>query len=109
MVIICILKLICSLDMTKVLVIGGYDDASISYFDDVEVVDLTSEASNCGTVSNYPFEFAWSVGTTLEGTPTVCGGYNADAGLATNECYQYVSEENRWFIFDQSLLETRFT
>ncbi len=93
--------------MTKVLVIGGYTDVSETYLDNVEAVDLSSETPDCDSVSNYPFPVGFATGTVLEGFPTVCGGYNSDSSLYTNECYQFLYGENRWVLMDYAMSEAK--
>ncbi len=88
--------------------VGGYTHVSESYLDNVEAVDVSTETPNCDSVANYPIPVGFPVGTILDGLPTVCGGYNPDTLLNTNECHQYLYEENRWASMSQSMLEVRY-
>ncbi len=78
--------------MTKVLIIGGYNDDAESYLDSTEAIDLSAEVSSCESISNYPFSGYSFAGTLLAGVPTVCGGYKASTGSSTTACNQYICE-----------------
>ncbi len=96
-----------SLDFSKVLVIGGLQDG-LGYLNNVEVVDLSSETPSCDSVANYPYPVGFPVGTLLDGMPTVCGGFNSDTGLYTNKCTQYIYEENRWVVMEETMSVPRY-
>ena len=90
-------------DYTKILVIGGYsDELGGIYLDTVEVIDLSSDTSNCAPVANYPIPIGFGVGAIINGRPRVCGGDSP----ATDSCYQYLYETNQWEEVD-SLQEVR--
>ncbi len=98
-------------DFTKILVVGGYSDNTVEYFDSVEVFDLTSEVQSCAAPANYPFPVHLMVGTLFDGMPLICGGHDAtepEPRLYTNKCYQYRHSDNSWLPTDQNMFDGRY-
>lgn len=68
-------------DLTKVMVTNGYANASSQL---VEIVDLTSPATACPTLRQYPIGVRGTTGGLLDNrAPLICGG-----GYS-NSCYVY--------------------
>ncbi len=89
------------------MVIAGWN-YDVGSFDSVEAIDLTSEIQSCLSPSGYPFSGTYHVGTMLDGVPLVCGGYDDDRDIGTDECYWYNYNDNVWVPTSQNMLESRY-
>ena len=72
------------------LLVGGY--GSDGALDTVERLSLNSPTKTRG---KFPIKIRGAVGTTLEGTPHVCGGWD-DSRTSRRECWFYHAQENEW-------------
>ena len=81
--------------MTKLMIVGGYNDPGFNYVapsaNDVEVIDLVSNIT-CFKPNDCPLD-AFSVGTFMQGQARVCESSNS------NRCYSYQGS-NSDILFD---------
>jgi len=60
-----------------------------------QLVDLSSNQT-CKTIARYPLRVLKAAGSMIDGLPLICGGYDTDLGRATDDCYIYIPNIDRW-------------
>ena len=80
-------------DYEKVLVVAGY---SSGYINDVEVLDLSKQSSNCDVLPDYPIALELMTGALLEGGSMVkvCGGWDLEDTYTS--CYDLNAGSGAW-------------
>ena len=79
------------------MVVSGTDgnDCNISY-DYTQVVDLNS-TSSCSNLKSYPYKLEFASGGILNGSPTICGGWD-DSLYILKSCHIYRKSSNEWIM-----------
>ncbi len=83
----------CSERLTKIMVIGGYDNSEghPTMMSSVEVIDLEDQDNICQAVADYPLLGGGQVASVVDGVVKVCGSNHK-----TDECYEYDRAEDSW-------------
>ncbi len=76
--------------------IGGYD--GISYYPNVQVIDLEDPDSECAPLINYPSGVFYPTVAYTDGRLRACGGVSTESGAAAASaaCYEYDVDEETW-------------